>query len=315
MDGELSVDSYRIFNIVAKTGNITKASKELFISQPAVSKAITKLEQALSVTLFTRNSRGVKLTEEGRLLYEYTNNAFSKLIEGENVIRKISSLGIGHIRIGTSTTLCKYILLPYLKEFITLYPHIHLTIQCQSTFHTLSLLSEGKVDIGFVAKPYKLSDREYIPIDEIEDIFVATPSYLNNLKYREGINTDNPKDIEFEKIITSGNLMLLDEENITRQYLENYFNTLNIKTGQILEVSSMDLLIEFAKIGMGIACVIKSFVEEELNTGLLVRLPVSYTLEKREIGFVYTSKYPHSESFNKFMEFCNVYNNDLKNTP
>lgn len=306
---QISIDSYKIFNTVARTGNITNAAKSLYISQPAVSKAITKLEQALSITLFTRSSRGVKLTDEGRLLYEYTSDAFQRLRDGENALHQINSLGIRHLRIGTSTTLCRYLLLPYLKEFISLYPHIHLTIQCQSTYHTLSMLADKKVDIGLIGKPDKLpADFEFIYLTDIEDIFAATPTYLNNLKYREKLidKSDEYGYNEFEKLISTGTLMLLDEENITRQYLNQYMNKLNIKAEHILEVSSMDLLIEFAKIGLGIACVVQSFVEKELRSGQLIKLPMMHKLAKREAGLIYDMKKPMSEPVSRFIDFCNL---------
>lgn len=297
METELSIAAYRIFNIVAKSGNITKAARELYISQPAVSKAIAKLEHELSVPLFTRSSRGVRLTEEGKLLYEYTNDAFSKLTEGETALKRIHTLGIGHIRIGASTTLCKYILLPYLKEFITLYPHINFTIQCQSSFHTLELLSEGKIDIGLIGSPEKMTMVNFTPVNKIEDIFVATPAYLDNVKLREG------RELTSEELFKAANLMLLDEKNITRQYIENYFRKTQITTGQVLEVSNMDLLIEFAKTGLGIACVIKAFVEDEINNKSLVQLTLKNKIKKREVGFAYMEKQPLTESVKKFIEF------------
>ena len=116
MDQNLSL--YKVFYTVANTGNISKAATELFISQPAISKSIRKLEQSLDVTLFSRNSRGVQLTEEGELLYDYVQRAFYALQTGEERLKKINELGIGHLHIGVSSTLCKYMLLPYLKEFI-----------------------------------------------------------------------------------------------------------------------------------------------------------------------------------------------------
>ncbi|MEG2774443.1 MAG: LysR family transcriptional regulator, partial [Acetivibrio sp.] len=121
MEGTLS--AYRIFYVVAQKGNISYAAKELYISQPAISKAIGKLEESLGVLLFFRSSRGVVLTEEGKILYEHTKKAFETLEEGEENLRKIQNLEMGQIRIGASTTLCKYILMPYLKAFIKKYPH------------------------------------------------------------------------------------------------------------------------------------------------------------------------------------------------
>ena len=118
MENQTPLSHYQIFNKVAETGNISLAAKELFISQPAISKSIKKLEEELNVLLFSRSSRGVRLTEEGKLLYEYTREAFQALNAGEAALRQFSRLGVGHVRIGVSTTLCKYLLLPFLKEFV-----------------------------------------------------------------------------------------------------------------------------------------------------------------------------------------------------
>jgi len=291
MDQNMS--QYRIFNCVAATGNISHASKELFISQPAISKAISHLEENLQTTLFTRNSRGVRLTEEGKLLFEYTKNAFDTLLRGEEKLKKINDLGIGHLRIGVSTTLCKYILLSYLKGFVKENPHIKITIECQSTFHTLKLLENNSLDVGLVGKPNLDKMLHFYPIEEIEDIFVATSDYLDNLKLREH-NTD---------IFSSATIMLLDEENISRKYIEDYFKTNHIEPTHILEVSNMDLLIEFAKISLGVACVIKEFVQPELENGSLVEIPLMAPINKREVGFAYAKNASPSASILKFIEF------------
>jgi DNA-binding transcriptional LysR family regulator len=251
---EQNLSLYYIFNCVAEAGNISRAAKQLYISQPAVSKSIQSLEDNLAITLFIRSSRGVKLTEEGKLLYDYTKSAFDTLNRAEENLKQIHSLGIGHLRIGASTTLCKYLLLPYLDGFVKENPHIKITIDNQSSSHTLKLLESNSLDIGLVAKPGSDSFNFY-SLGQIEDIFVATKSYLNNLKLR-----DNTMDI-----FSSANIMLLDEENVSRKYIEDYFKANSIEPKHILEISSMDLLIEFAKTSLGVACVIKEFVQKELK--------------------------------------------------
>ena len=109
-----NLNNYRIFYTVASLGNISRAADALYISQPAISKSITKLEEGLGVTLFSRTSRGVSLTEEGEILYQHIGNAFDSINQGEDEIKKIHDLGIGQLKIGVSTSLCKYILLDYL---------------------------------------------------------------------------------------------------------------------------------------------------------------------------------------------------------
>lgn len=302
---EQNLSLYKIFNTVAATGNISHAAKELFISQPAISKAIQHLEENLAITLFTRTSRGVHLTEEGTLLYEYTKSAFDSILQGEESIKRINEFGIGHLRIGVSTTLCKYVLLPYLKQFVLAYPHIKITIECQSTFQTLELLENKKIDIGLIGKPGSLKSLDYYTIDSIEDVFVATDAYLENLRVRE-LSSKQDELLKYmisNDIFKTANIMLLDENNMTRLYIDDYFTNCHIETNQILEVSNMDLLIEFAKIGLGVSCVIKEFVQTDLDNGTLIEISLEKPLGKREVGFAYQASSPLSDSVQKFVRF------------
>ena len=292
---EQPLSHYKIFYTVANEGTISRAAAALFVSQPAVSKAIQKLEHALGVTLFFRNSRGVQLTEEGVLLYKHVKMAFEALTIGEEQLRQTTELGIGHLRIGVSSTLCKYVLLPYLKHFIQQYPHIYISISCQSTNHTLQLLKDGKIDIGLIGKPASPANISFFPIGEIEDIFVSTEDYINHLNFR------NP---ELEStMFPSATLMLLDRENMTRQYINDYLRINQIDTNNLLEITSMDLLIEFAKIGLGVACVIKQFVREELRHKTLVNLPLRHPIPKREIGFACLSAGTQNHFVKTFLAF------------
>ena len=275
---EQNLSQYKIFYEVAKAGNISKAAKELYSSQPAISTAISKLEDSLGLSLFTRSSRGVQLTSEGEILFEHTREAFDALDRGEQELKRIQEFDIGHLRIGVSNTLCKYILLPYLKTFIDQYPHMKVTIESQATAQTLARLEQQKIDLGLVAEPSVRRDLAFIPVMDIQDTFVTTPNYLENLYLREGQDTS---------LFETGNIMLLDTSNMTRHHVDEYMAENNIFPHQILEVTTMDLLIEFAKIGLGIACVIKELVQKELDSGMLVEIPLDIPIHRRTIGFAY----------------------------
>ena len=296
MDQNLS--QYRIFYAVAKAGNISRAAKELYISQPAISKSISKLEDSLNTVLFTRNSRGVQLTDEGQVLFEHTRDAFEELAKGEQVLKRIREFNMGHIRIGVSNTLCRFIMVKYLKGFIEQYPHIKITIESQPTTQTLSMLEQQRIDIGLVVEQKSAKSMNFIPVMDIEDIFVATPSYLENLKLREGADTD---------VFQSGNLMLLDKNNITRHYIDDYMSVNEIVANNLLEVTTMDLLIEFARIGLGIGCVIKEFVKEDLDSGRLAQLKLDTPIHKRTVGFLWQSSRT-SKALNTFTRFCKEQN-------
>lgn len=293
-----NLSSYRIFYTVANTGNISKAAKELYISQPAISKSIQKLEESVGCKLFSRSSRGVVLTDEGKLLYEHVSEAFETLTMGEEKLKRSIELGVGHLKIGVSSTLCKYLLLPYLKEFIRQNPHISISISCQSTNDTLKLLEDNKIDIGLIGKLENLKNIHFDFLEEIEDIFVAAKDYLRNLKAR-GIQKDH--------ILQSSTLMLLDKNNMTRQYIDDYLQENQIIIKDSIDISDMDLLIDFARIGVGVACVIKNFVREDLENGTLMEIPLGFPIHKREVGFAYKTTTKPSKSLAEFIHFYKTY--------
>ena len=298
MLSDRNLNQYKIFYAVAEAGNISRAAEELFISQPAISKAISRLEASMDTTLFIRNHRGVALTEEGEVLYRHLSEAFEMIKSAEDRIKHISELEIGHIRIGASATLCKYVLLPYLKGFVKEYPHIKITIECQASAENMKSLEAGKLDFALIAKPDVLKNVDFFNTTEIEDIFVAAPSYLENLNLREGGSSD------VSELFAKANLMLLDEENITRKYVDAYLKKTGLEiVNSPLEVNNMDLLIEFAKIGLGVACVIKEFVREDLNSGKIVQIPLSIPIEKRAVGLSYINNAPLTASMQKFIDF------------
>ena len=293
-----NLSSYWIFYTVANAGNISKAAKELYISQPAISKSIQKLEESLNCKLFSRSSRGVILTDEGNLLYDHVKEAFETLSTGEDKLKRSIELGVGHIQIGVSSTLCKYMLLPYLSEFIHQNPHISISISCQSTNETLRLLDDNKIDIGLIGKPEVLKGLTFDHLSDIEDTFVATPEYLDNLAKRG---------IEKEEVLEHATLMLLDKNNVTRRYIDDYFQENLINVSDTIDISDMGLLIDFAKIGVGVACVIKSFVSRELSKGKLVEIPLEIAIPKREVGFAYKENVKHSKALESFIDFYKTY--------
>lgn len=294
---------YKIFYTVANTGNISKAADLLYISQPAISKSISKLEQNIGCELFVRSSRGVTLTEEGRLLYSHIKNAFDSIDVGEETIKRMHNLGIGQIRIGVSTSLCKYILMPYLQEFVRENPHIKIIIECNSTIETIKLLEEGKIDIGLICHSDDQKGLEFFSTGEIEDIFVSTKTYLDNLSLRE----TNSCTLSDREIFEKSNLMLLDKENITRIHIDKYFKEEGINPNQVLEINNMDLLIDFANIGLGVACVVKQFVEKDLASGSIIEIPLSKPIAKRSVGFAYPIDKYTPTATKKFIEFCRDY--------
>ena len=258
---------------LAELGNLTRAAERLYISQPAVSITIKKLEESLGTTLFLRKPRGVVLTENGRLLYDGVKQALNMLSDTESNLKHIENNG--RLRIAASNVLCKYLLMPYLQKFTEKYPFTDVSITCTSSANAHKMLEECKIDVALMAKPDNISGLEYYPLGEIQDTFVCTPSYLKRLNCNS-----------FE-IFERGNIMLLNKDNVSRMHINNYYAENNINPTHILEVNDMDMLIEFAKIGIGVSCVVKQFVKNELSNGSLIEINLPNAIPPRETGFLY----------------------------
>lgn len=354
---EQNLNYYKIFFEAAKTGNISKAAESLYISQPAVSKSITKLEQSLGHTLFIRSKKGVKLTEEGQTLFEHLSLAFDSIETAEKNLKRIGQFGIGQIRIGVSTSLCKHILLSYLQDFIRDNPHVKVSIACNPTFETIQLLKQGKIDIGLICDTPLEKQYHFMPLRSIHDTFVTTQTYLDNLILREKDSLLDSKSSESEpkksessdakeqmkqqipntqkkdilstipnmtglfffggqndsqisstalstkEILEKSNLMLLDKGNISRQFIDQYFKVCHIHPCQVLEINNMDLLIDFAAIGMGVACVVREFISNYIENDQVIEIPLDEIIPERTVGFIY-NEHELNTTAKKFLEFC-----------
>lgn len=291
MDSNLSL--YRIFLATAECGNISGAARKLFISQPAVSKAISKLESNLGIPLFVRLPKGVTLTQEGKLLYNKIKSAFNSIESGEEIIKNITTGSGGQLRVGASNTLIKNVLLPYLRDFRKEYPQIHLCVECQPSNKTIAMLNDGDIDIGLIGLPGDLKhshpNMKYTHVMEIEDTFVASHDYYEQIKGND--------------ILNKCTLLMLDEENLTRKYIDHYLYTNNISPARVIETTSMDLLVDFSKIGLGVACVIKQFVKSDIAGGELIEVNTGIRIPKRSIGFAYLPESLPSQAARKFVNF------------
>ncbi len=283
-----NLSRYKIFLAVAECKSISKAAAQLYISQPAVSMTVKKLEENLNTTLFIRKTKGVELTENGRKLYDSAKRALHILSDTEDRLRFHQNTG--YLRIAASNVLCKHFLMPYLKEFTALYPDTDISIVCTSSSAACAMLEQCDIDLALAAKPENAGTAVYHSLGVIEYIFVCTPAY------RDRLNCDN------EKIFERGNMILLDKDNVSRRHLNSYYAQNKINPSHILEVNEMDLLIAFAKMGIGAACVVRQFVEQELNTGSLIEIKLSKPIPPREIGFLYHLLHPVNENILRFIK-------------
>ena len=141
----VKLELYRVFREVAEAGNISLAAENLYLSQSAVSQSVKQLEQQLGTRLFLRSPRGVTLTEDGRLLFEYVRSAMGLLETGEDKLQQSRTLQAGTLVIGASDTVTSHFLLPHLDAFHRRYPNIHIRIISGRSYKVLGLLRAGRV--------------------------------------------------------------------------------------------------------------------------------------------------------------------------
>ena len=272
----INYETYKVFYNVAINGSISKASEKMLISQPAVTWHLKNLESNLGVTLFTRTKKGVKLTEEGALFFEYIKNGIKNFTNGENMLTNLKNLDYGSIRIGASTTVCEHVLMPYLEKFHDKYPNIDIQIVNTLTEDLLKELRNGNLDMLILNMPMEEGkDLKIEKVLDVHDIFVG------NKKYYELCGGN----INLEEL---NNYPLLFQKNPsnTRKYLDKYLKENNVTLHPKTEIVSYNLIMEFVKSGFGIGYATKEFIKNELNDKSLYEIKVTPKVPKRYIGIV-----------------------------
>lgn len=285
------LDLYKVFCKVANSKSFSRAAKDLYMTQPAVSQAIMQLERELDTRLFTRTPKGVSLTNEGSLLYEYANSAINLIHVGEEKILEFKNLTTGELKIGVGDTISRYFLLPYLETFHVRYPNIKFKIVNGTTLEICSILKSGEVDIGVCNFPLDDPALELKPCIDIHDIFVYGEKFKHVLSGSVSLE-------EMAKLP----LIFLESKSNSRKYVEDYMLSKGIKISPDFELGSHHLLLEFAKINLGIACVTKEFSQEYLDKGLLYEVQLTPPIPKRSIGVCSLKSVSLSPASTKFVE-------------
>ena len=258
----VKLELYRVFREVAEAGNISLAAENLYLSQSAVSQSVKQLEQQLGTRLFLRSPRGVTLTEDGRLLFEYVRSAMGLL----------ETLQAGTLVIGASDTVTSQFLLPHLDAFHRRYPNIHIRIISGRSYKVLGLLRAGRVDIAFASAPGDADDLEHIPCFETHSCFVVAPDYPCD--FTRAYTTEE---------IAAFPLILLEKKASSRTYLEKYFLQSGVRLTPEIELGARSLLVDLAKIGFGVAGVTREFVQGELAAGEIRELSTAFSIPPRTV--------------------------------
>lgn len=287
-----NLEYYKVFYYVAKHKSLTAAAGELAISQPAVSQSVRQLEASLGVKLFTRASKGVRLTKEGEMLYGYVAKGYEQIMLGEQKVRQMLNLDLGEIHIGASDMTLQYYLLPHLERFHEKYPGIKVVVTNAPTPETLRNLREGIIDFGVVSTPFDAGDEiQAIVVREIEDVFVAGRKFI---PYKNRML--DLQELEHMPIIC------LEGETSSRSYIDNFLLQNHVEIKPEFELATSDMIVQFTLRNLGVGCVVRDFAREYLDSGQLFELRFNQIIPKRHFCVVTDGKNPISAAAQNLLE-------------
>ena len=244
---DINYELYKVFYHVATTLSFAEASRQLYISQSAVSQSVKTLEKKLGTPLFIRSTKSVQLTPEGETLLRHIEPAIQLIRQGEINLMEAGSLGGGQLRIGATDTICRYLLIPYLNQYHKLYPKVHIRIINQTSLKCVDLLESGQVDLIVTNYPNsRMGNREQLQvISEFHDVFTASRSHYPQLENRR----------VSLKEIQNYPILMLDRHSTTNEFLHQMFRKEQLELIPEIELDSNDVLLDLATIGLGLAFV------------------------------------------------------------
>ena len=286
---DINLELYKVFYYVATTLSLSEASRQLFISQSAVSQSIKTLEKKLGHTLFIRSTKKVLLTPEGELLLEHVKPALLMLDEGEALLSGDNMLK-GQLRIGASDTICRYFLIEYFRRFHQSYPDVRIKVTNSTSIGCVELLEKGQVNLIVCNSPNsRLGNHMKVKVlKDFHDVFVGDPDCFAFKHLPCSL-----------KELLEYPILMLSSKSTTSEYLYHTFAVHDLKLLPEVELNSNDLLMDLARIGLGIACVPDYMLDPEDS---LKPIPLTEQLPSRQLILVQHDNLPVSQAAERFLE-------------
>lgn len=288
---DINYELYKVFYHVATTLSFSEASRQLYISQSAVSQSVKTLEKKLGTPLFVRSTKSVQLTPEGETLLRHIEPAIQLIRQGEINLTEAGSLGGGQLRIGATDTICRYLLIPYLNQYHNLYPKVHIRIINQTSLKCVDLLESGQVDLIVTNYPNsRMGNREQVQvISAFHDVFTASRAHYPQLENRR----------VSLKEIQNYPILMLDRHSTTNEFLHQMFRKEQLELIPEIELDSNDVLLDLASIGLGLA-----FVPEYCLTDHDKLFPIALAEEmpSRKVVLATAGNVPITQAAREFLQ-------------
>ncbi len=288
----MNIDQLRIFQEVVLTGSFTKAARELFLSQPAVSQQIKKLENAYGVKLFDRQGKSIQLTHQGEILFSKITNVLSDLRDIEKIFEDMSELDIGRIAIASTAVFSTYFLPQAMGVFNRNYPRIELELNTGNSHRVITKLLEGRTDFGFGGVVKSEPDIQYCLIHQEPYIFVVGNEHP--LAAKSLVAVDDLKDFPF---------IWREHGTLTRRKMEEMLGgpRASLIFGNVIEVQNVETAKRLVEGGYGVTIIPEIAVRRELEGGWLREVALDGLNLKASYYLLYPRKRPISRYATTFL--------------
>jgi DNA-binding transcriptional LysR family regulator len=266
----------KVFYVVAKYQNISHAAKELDVSQPAVSRIISNIEQEYKTKLFSRSKNGVTLTREGLNLYEMIKSPFIELEKIESGITGISNLKETVVHVGATATALYCYVFKFLDEFKKQFPLVNIRLYTSSSIHLLNMVERGEIDFAFITSPFNVSDDiELHNINTIKTILIAPISYKDKIK--------GPTHI---KSLEKYPFILLNKDMQFREHINQFLNKYKVKINPVYEIDSSSMTIPLVENDCGLTFTPSDMAEQSIKEGKSFQVDLIEQVPDRFVSFV-----------------------------
>ena len=293
----MNLKQLEAFVKVTESGSFSKAAKLLFLTQPTVSAHISSLEKELDSRLFVRNTKEVKLSEEGKQLYQYARQMVELEKEIEQVFSKDAHREEKCITIATSTIPAQYLLPKILMKFNERYPKEQVKLLETDSSQVVTQIIDHMVDVGFTGTILEKKHCKYIPFYK-DELVVITP---NTKKYQKLLE-DMPDDISW---IGGEHLIMREEGSGTRKEAGKQLRAAGINLDKlkiIASIENQETIKKSVKQGMGISVISRLAAEDEVKYGDLLAFSIPKADQGRDINLVYNKNYQMSKSTERFVK-------------
>lgn len=291
----IDFELYKLFYTVAKYGSLSKAATELYISQPAASQSVRRLEQLLDTPLFNRLNHGMELSAQGgKIIFDDVEQAVKLLYGVEEKLAALKQNATGTIRIGASETIFQYILSEKIVRYNELYPQVKIELISDISPKIIALMKKNECDIGFLNLPIANDDDIVIEksIAFLNDIFIAGNRFAE-LKDKEL----SVKDLQKYP------LLLMEEHTVSREAINHYGISHGVRFKPAVEVNSWGFMKHLVMNGMGIGCIPREYSMNKLSNGSLFELNVKPVMPVRSVGMALPQKGNMTFALQSFINF------------